>query len=93
MCLGSAVFVDETASKVSHFHVGPSGSPPVWEDRLINRTLWKMLADHQGHAIHTFFDYEFDVLADRATYVEIGGDFADITYEEYLNIPESERGS
>jgi hypothetical protein len=83
--LGKAVFADEQKTKVSRFQIGPVGSIPNHENRLLTAALWKMLAVHHGHTIHTFFDFEYDALLDRGAYREIGGDVGgDISIEEYV---------
>lgn len=83
--LGKAVFTGIDRTKVVRYHVGSAASPPNHEDKQLTMAIWKMLADHQGHGIHTYFDYEFDVLPDRSDYREIGGDCENcIPFDAYL---------
>lgn len=81
--LGKAVRHD-TEDRISFFHLGTSEDPPNSKRPVLNRVLWKMLADHACHAFRvvTEQDPEYERLEE---YVEIGGDAdRDIGFEAYL---------
>jgi hypothetical protein len=69
--------------------VGPKsfaiGEGINWKSEELNRVLWKMLAEHTGHAIRIVLEHEFEKLLNTADYREIGGDSdMDIRFEDYL---------
>ena len=48
--LGKAVFHDSD-ERINFFHIGPSDEPPNSARTVLNRVLWKMLADHARHTL------------------------------------------
>jgi hypothetical protein len=61
-----------------------TGDPLNSENPILNKVIWKMLADHATHSIGVFVEGYND---DDAIYEykDIGGDeIGDITFEEYL---------
>jgi Uma2 family endonuclease len=65
------------------FHMGGADEPPPWKREVLNRILWKFLADHSGHRIDVRLEHEMTV--EMFGYQEIGGDRnEDVSYEQYL---------
>ena len=85
--LGKAIFEDGP-EQPSRFQIGGStgdGESLNSENRILNKVLWKMLADHAGHSIRVLVEGKADY-GTHYEYVEIGGDTKrDISFEEYLN--------
>ena len=80
--LGREVFKSD--GRVELFHIGEADDPPNSQRPELNRTLWKMLADHVGHPLRVVTDdhAEYQHLEG---YIEIGGDGVhDIAFETYL---------
>ena len=66
------------------FHIGTSEDPPNSARPVLNRALWKMLADHARHTFRVVTDQDPEYKA-LGAYVEIGGDEdRDVGFEAYL---------
>ena|SRR5712691_5589036 len=80
--LGKAVFLDDLTA-VKLFHRGSASDPPNWSREILNRVLWKMLADHVGHRLKVVLERD---LPDTDSYRKIGGDDLDkdIDIEAYI---------
>ena len=71
--------------KVYYYKVGGAETPPNAQEPILNRTIWKMLADHQGHRLRVTLDFDAEFDTEDAEFSEIGGDTArDIPFDEYL---------
>lgn len=81
--LGKAIH-DGAESQIRYFHIGASEEPPNSARPVLNRALWKMLADHAHHTFRVVTDQDPEYKALEA-YVEVGGDEdRDIDFETYL---------
>ncbi len=84
--LGKAIFKSDSEQPTC-FQIGSpkNGTPLNSENTILNKVLWKMLADHARHSICVFVEGDpgYDELGD---YAEIGGENLDkdISFEEYL---------
>lgn len=68
-----------------YFHIGDEENILHSHNLMMNRVIWKFLAQHAGHSIKVFREYEDpeDYMGDD--YIEVGGDrIIDISFEEYL---------
>jgi hypothetical protein len=80
--LGKAV--TDQDERVVYFHIGDVGGPRNSEQPEVDRSLWKLLADHAGHSLCVIVegDPEYGALGDYAT---IGGDGVDdIPFNRFL---------
>jgi hypothetical protein len=72
---------------VNYFHRGESQLPNSQRPEL-NRTLWKMLADHAGHSLRVLLEWtpEYNAFMEDEAVVWLGGDEPghDIPFEDYL---------
>jgi len=74
------VKIDERR-KVCSFHRVSPVDLPNHEQTMLNRALWKMLADHAGHALRVVIECDGDAQTLRG-YREMGcDDFEDVGYE------------
>jgi hypothetical protein len=81
--LGKAVCADHERC-ISFFHMGTAEEPPNSARPLLNRVLWKLLAEHARHTLRVVTDQdpEYKRLED---YIEIGGDEdRDRNFETYV---------
>jgi len=83
--LGKAIF-EHDPEQPSCFQIRDpnDGEPLNSENRILNKVLWKMLADHAGHALRVLVEGgpQYHTADD---YAEIGGDeIKDIPFEDYL---------
>lgn len=77
--------VGDDAGGIDHFRIGDAATPPNSANLLLNRALWKFLAETTGHDLCVITDThpEYQRLEE---YREIGGDAAgDIPLERYLD--------
>ncbi len=66
------------------FHIGTAEEPPKSARTVLNRALWKMLANHARHALRVVTDQDPEYKS-LGEYVEIGGEEdRDIDFEAYL---------
>lgn len=73
--------VTDGSNRVCSFHRASAVNLPNCEQTMLNRVLWKMLADHAGHTLRVIVecDRESPSLCD---YREIGcDDFQDLGFE------------
>jgi hypothetical protein len=81
--LGKAIH-DGAESQSKYFHMGTSEEPPNSARPVLNRALWKMLADHAHHTFRVVTDQDPEYKTLEA-YVEVGGDEdRDMDFEAYL---------
>jgi uncharacterized protein involved in tellurium resistance len=83
--LGKAIFQTDS-DQPTRFQIGDTRDthPLNSENPVLNKVLWKMLADHARHPIHIFVEGDPDYDS-TAGFVKIGGDESkDITFEQYL---------
>lgn len=65
------------------YHIGSADQPKHWKREMLNKVIWKFLADHTGHNIDVRLEY--DMPDDEEDYQEIGGDSdKDVTFSDYL---------
>ncbi|MBN1877042.1 MAG: hypothetical protein JXA33_22660 [Anaerolineae bacterium] len=65
-------------------YIHPAGAAPDDEKQTLNCVIWKMFADHAGHALQMITD-QSPAYASLEGYVEIGGDEdGDISFDAYL---------
>lgn len=78
--LGKAIYAGD---QVAYYHLGSAAEAPNWRQTRLNQAVWKFLADHTGHHIGVYRDFEMaDALHD---YTEISGDaLADVSMADYL---------
>jgi len=80
--LGRAVR-DGPDRQIRYFHIGASEDAPNSARPVLNRALWKMLADHAHHTFRVVTDQDPEYKALEA-YVEVGGDEdRDLDFEAY----------
>jgi|GEM_PF-2490967 len=81
--LGKAIFREGEPDKV-HFYIG--GWAPLDEKRtILDRVLWKMMADHTRHNLRVVMEDELESLLSQGGYLSIGDNFTpSIFYREYL---------
>jgi hypothetical protein len=81
--LGKAVLHDSD-EQINFFHIGAAAEPPNSARAVLNRVLWKMLADHARHTLRVVTDQD-PAYQSLEEYVEIGGDEErDLDFEAYL---------
>ena len=75
---------DDSGGGIRFFHIGAAEEPPNSARPVLNRALWKLLAEHAQHTFRVVTDQDSEYKA-LAEYVEIGGDEdRDIPFETYL---------
>ena len=57
--LGQAVMARDNAS-VFYFHRGPAGAVKNANNEILNKAIWKMLAEHVNHSIRVVLEYSID---------------------------------
>ena len=88
--LGKAVYKVEKGKRTDHnkvYYYGISDPefPQNSQNPILNRTIWKMLADHHEHRLRVTLDFDAEFDTEDAEFSTIGGDTArDIPFEEYL---------
>src|SRR5215472_11883497 len=81
--LGKTIFREDDS--INYFHIGGPEQPPNSQRPELNRTIWKMLADHAGHHLQVVVEGNpDDELLDDDDFVEIGGPGSALSFEEYL---------
>ena len=82
--LGKAIFRTDS-DQPTCFQIGdPNVHRLNSENPVLNKVLWKMLADHARHPLQVLVEGDPDHDATDG-FVEIGGDeFKDIPFEQYL---------
>ena len=81
--LGKTVF-HEKNGQIDFFHRGAAEEPPNSARTVLNRVMWKMLADHARDTFRVVTDQDPEY-ASLGEYVEIGGDEdRDIDFDVYL---------
>jgi hypothetical protein len=78
---------DKSNEKVKYYHIGQKSDLRNWERSDLNRVIWKMLADHEGHALQAVIDGgSLDTEYLFEDFIEIGGDeIGDISIADYLS--------
>jgi hypothetical protein len=70
---------------VNYFHIGGPEDPRNAQRPELNRTLWKMLADHAGHNLRVVLGDSEDYERMLEEFVEVGDDGLNgISFEKYL---------
>src|SRR5262245_48209723 len=80
--LGKAI---SNADRVQYFHIGGSQRFTNIDRPIMNKVLWKMLADHTSHTLRVKVAYEFAVEVGTG-YSEIGGEGpGDTPFDTYVS--------
>src|SRR5215471_11155622 len=84
--LGKSISVETNNGwRLDQFHRGSTEEPPNWAREKLNRVIWRMLADHQGHCLRVLLDDEFEKLAETVEIREIGGEsIGDTDINDYI---------
>jgi hypothetical protein len=77
--LGKTTFRKDNS--IAYFKVGGPEDPPNSQRPELNRSIWKMFADHAGHHLRVVPDA---ALLDDDNVIRIGEPGAAISFEEYL---------
>lgn len=81
--LGKAIFREDDT--IDYFKIGSEEDPPNSQRPELNRTIWKMFADHAGHQLRVVVEGDPDEdLLDDDDFVEIGGHGSAISFDQYL---------
>jgi hypothetical protein len=81
--LGKAIFRED--GRIAYFKVGGPQDPPNSQRPELNRSVWKMFADHAGHQLRVVVEDSPDAgLLENGNFVRIGGPRAAISFEKYL---------
>lgn len=57
ICLGKPI--REPGGRTEYYHSGPANGDPNHEDALLNRVLWKFLAEHARQELRIVFSGDF----------------------------------
>ena len=80
--LGQAIFRED--GRMAYFKVGGPEDPPNSQRPELNRSLWKLFADHAGHRLQVVEGNPDARLLDDGDGIRIGGPGATISFEKYL---------
>lgn len=81
--LGKTIFRKD--GSIAYFKIGGPEDLPNSQRPELNRSVWKMLADHAGHQLRVVVEDSPDAgLLDDGNFIRIGGPGAAISFEKYV---------